>query len=478
MLAGMTIGKKLMLGCGGLLACVLGLSYFSLSGMSALRGDLNEVGRKTAVKIELLGDIKAAVAQVRAENRGMILAATMKNQADAAKAHQNGQQVFDALDGYANEFRPLIVSVRAKELIDQLASNLPMWRSAFEEIAQAATAGDVKTANDLRTNKEGPLAKSTAKLADDLLLVMKGLITASIDEADARASTSRWIIVVFIAISIGAGLAIFWIIRFVNRELRRASSQLLEGAEQVTSAAAQVSSSSQTLAQGASEQAASIEETSASSEEINAMSHKNAENSQVAAGLVSQSQQKFAETNQKLEQMVIAMGDINASSDKISKIIKVIDEIAFQTNILALNAAVEAARAGEAGMGFAVVADEVRSLAQRSAQAARDTAPLIEESIAKSKDGKLKVDQVASAIRSITEDSASVKTLVDEMTLGSQEQTKGITQVSHAISQMQQVTQAAAASAEEGAAAAEELTAQAVAMKDVVARLTTMVGAE
>jgi methyl-accepting chemotaxis protein/methyl-accepting chemotaxis protein-1 (serine sensor receptor) len=124
------------------------------------------------------------------------------------------------------------------------------------------------------------------------------------------------------------------------------------------------------------------------------------------------------------------------------------------------------------------VADEVRTLAQRSAQAARDTAPLIEESIAKSKDGKLKVDQVALAIRSITEDSASVKTLVDEMTVGSQEQTRGISQVSHAIAQMQQVTQAAAASAEEGAAAAEELTAQAIAMKEVVSRLTTMVGAE
>ncbi len=206
------------------------------------------------------------------------------------------------------------------------------------------------------------------------------------------------------------------------------------------------------------------------------MARKNAENSQSANALVTQSQQKFTETNHSLETMVVAMGDIKASSDKVAKIIKVIDEIAFQTNILALNAAVEAARAGEAGMGFAVVADEVRNLAQRCAQAAKDTAALIEESIAKSNDGKTKVDQVAVAIRAITEESAKVKTLVDEVSLGSQEQTRGIEQVAKALTQMEQVTQQSAANAEESAAAAEELTAQAATLMDVVGQLSAMVG--
>jgi methyl-accepting chemotaxis protein/methyl-accepting chemotaxis protein-1 (serine sensor receptor) len=154
----------------------------------------------------------------------------------------------------------------------------------------------------------------------------------------------------------------------------------------------------------------------------------------------------------------------------------VIDEIAFQTNILALNAAVEAARAGQAGMGFAVVADEVRNLAQRSAQAARDTAALIEESIAKSNGGKVKVDQVAAVIRAITQDSVKVKTLVDEVSLGSQEQTRGIEQVAKAIVQMQQVTQNTAASAQEGASAAGELTAESKTLQEIVDRLAAMVG--
>ncbi len=206
------------------------------------------------------------------------------------------------------------------------------------------------------------------------------------------------------------------------------------------------------------------------------MAHKNAENSQAANTLVMHAQQEFAQTNASLESMIGAMADIKESSDKVAKIIKVIDEIAFQTNILALNAAVEAARAGEAGMGFAVVADEVRNLAQRCAQAARDTAALIEESIARSNDGQVKVDHVAVAIRTITEESGKIKTLVDEVTLGSQHQTRGIDQIAKALIQMEQVTQQSAANAEESAAASEELTAQASTLMQVAHQLSILVG--
>ena len=273
---------------------------------------------------------------------------------------------------------------------------------------------------------------------------------------------------------IGVALA-FFITRDATSALRKIILELGDAAHQVAGAASQISRSAQSLAQGSSEQAASLEETSASSEQINATASQNAQNSKSAADNMVEASERVGEANRNLGQMMASMNEINASSDKISKIIRVIDEIAFQTNILALNAAVEAARAGEAGMGFAVVADEVRNLAQRCAQAAKDTAGLIEESIAKSNDGKAKLDQVAEAVRSITESAGKVKTLVNAVKLGSEEQERDIEQVAKAIMQMQKVTQLTASNAEESASASEELSAQSETLEAIVVRLESMV---
>jgi methyl-accepting chemotaxis protein/methyl-accepting chemotaxis protein-1 (serine sensor receptor) len=229
------------------------------------------------------------------------------------------------------------------------------------------------------------------------------------------------------------------------------------------------------LAQGASEQASSLEETSAASEEVSSMTHKNADNSRAAAEEMGQVNRRVEDSNIALGELVASMTDIEQSGGKIAKIIKVIDEIAFHTNILALNAAVEAARAGEAGAGFAVVADEVRNLAQRSAQAAKDTASLIEDSIAKSNGGSTKVEQVAVVIRAITQSAAKVKILVDEVNVGSQEQASGIQQVTRSIEQVDKVTQLNAASAEQTAAASEQLAAQAESMNAIAKQLRQVV---
>ncbi len=310
--------------------------------------------------------------------------------------------------------------------------------------------------------------------AVDTLVRRANAVVSTEKEAVAR---TIWLasLAVLAAFAIIGTLAIVTI-RGISGTLRHAVGGLTEIAQQMTGAASEVSSSSQTLAQGASQQAAALEETSASTHEIQSMTQKNSENSRAVAHLGMGSEHHFIETNQKLDQMVVAMQEITSQSEKISKIIKVIDAIAFQTNILALNAAVEAARAGEAGLGFAVVADEVRNLAQRCTQAAQDTTALIEESIAKSNDGKSKVDQVAAAIRDITESSAKIKTLVDGVNVGNQQQALAIEHISKAISQMDKVTQHVASSAEQSAAAAEELHAQSASLNHVVENLAALVG--
>ena len=271
--------------------------------------------------------------------------------------------------------------------------------------------------------------------------------------------------------------AAYFMARSIAGPIQNVVTELSGGAAQIAGAAGQISTSSQSLAQGASEQAASLEETSAASEEITSITRKNADNSRDVAKEMSETSGMVLDANSKLGEMMQCMRDIDTSGNKIIRIIKVIDEIAFQTNILALNAAVEAARAGEAGMGFAVVADEVRNLAQRCATAARETAGLIEESVSNSKTGGTKLEQVATVVSGITEATSRIKTLVDEVHLGSREQAKGIEQVSTAITQMEQVTQRTAAAAEESASASEELSAQAESMRSVVQQLDDLVHA-
>ena len=271
-------------------------------------------------------------------------------------------------------------------------------------------------------------------------------------------------------------VVVWFIVRRLNVSLRAIAGGLGSSSEQVGSAAAQVSSSSQSLAEGASEQAASLEETSSSLEEMSSMTKRNAENAQKANDLAKQARAAADKGTSDMQTMNAAMEAIKVSSDDIAKIIKTIDEIAFQTNILALNAAVEAARAGEAGLGFAVVADEVRNLAQRSAQAAKETAGKIEGAITKTAQGVGISSKVALTLNEIVIKVRQVDELVAEVAGASREQTQGITQINTAVGQMDKVTQSNAANAEESAAAAEELNAQAISMKDSVAELLQLVG--
>jgi methyl-accepting chemotaxis protein len=300
---------------------------------------------------------------------------------------------------------------------------------------------------------------------------------AGAQSVTGRMSGATRILVAGLIVAVTLGLVFaFLTTRGITRILSQIAEALGAGSSQVLSAASQVSAASQSLAEGASEQASSLEETSSSLEELASMTRRNAENSQKANDFAKQAHAAADQGVGDMQEMNAAMAAIKVSSDDIAKIIKTIDEIAFQTNILALNAAVEAARAGESGMGFAVVADEVRNLAQRSAQAAKETAVKIDGAIRKTAQGVALSQKVTATLNVIVTKAELVDQLATEVAGASSEQTQGISQINTAVSQMDKVTQSNAASAEESAAAAQELNAQAGLMRQSVQELLQLVG--
>jgi len=273
--------------------------------------------------------------------------------------------------------------------------------------------------------------------------------------------------------------ALITFMRSMPKPFRALAVELQMAADSITAAAAQVSGASQILAQGSSEQAAALEETSASLEEMAGMTKRNSTSAAHVNTLTAEkSARNLADINQRMSVMEKTVTEASQASQQTAKIIKTIDEIAFQTNILALNAAVEAARAGEAGAGFAVVAEEVRGLAQRSAQAARETQELIERSATKTSDTLRIYGDISKLINENGEITKQVASQVAEVAQSSREQEQGIGQVNSAVSQMDRVTQTNAASAEETASAAEELNAQAVSLRESVVLLQRLVGAQ
>ena len=411
--------------------------------------------------------------------RSDVLSATL---AGIKKDESTGKDVLKELDNHIGIFRTAIEKSEKLDLDDSTKAALASVEQPLKEYTTLASELAKKAIQDPAAGESG-MADFGKKFQDleRSMSTASGLIESRAEAIKVSAEASKKLFLNFLFVGIGVSILLLnvvgWIVaKSIPRSFMLLIDRLAIGAAQIESASGHIASSSESLASSTTEQAASLEETSASLEEIASMTKNNAENSREAKDLTG-AMREVADTGASdMDKMAHAMAAIKESSNNIAKIIKTIDEIAFQTNILALNAAVEAARAGEAGMGFAVVAEEVRNLALRSASAARETAEKIEDSIQKSSAGVQINAKVSLSLADIVTKARQADELVAQISIASNEQSQGIDQINSSVSQMDAMTQNNAAGAEESANVSADLRTQSTQLTQLVQELQTLVG--
>jgi methyl-accepting chemotaxis protein len=490
-----TIGQQFTLGFLGIIVLFLILGYSAHSAINSIGMELEHAVNFTAKKMDLVGvllgefqDMKAYARRTQFsfvvnhlvqgnEQFGATATCSMCHILETRGTHERELgEMAAGIKATVAQLQPLVTTKNGEKYLQAVRADVDNYASLYSQYLKLTGQNQFDDAHGVLRDQMFPIVdeieKAMRELRDE---EQKGLAVSELRARETVSRAQRLAVLVF-GLSIAVGIGVLLMVRRSVQHLRGVAAGLRQGAQEVASAAAQVSSAGQSVAQSVSEQSTALEETSASSDRVSAVAGANNAAADETVGLSASLDQRVVQINAALEQMMSAMLEIGGSGQKISSIIKVIDEIAFQTNLLALNAAVEAARAGETGLGFAIVAEEVRNLAQRSAQAARDSTALIEESAQKSSHGMDTARRVVEAVQSITGGTKKMRTLAEQVRASSLEQSHGLEQIACAVRQAQQAIQATAAGAEETAATGEELHAQSSQLESMAEQLIRVSG--
>lgn len=451
----------------------LGLLGFLLA--MGLKAQTQDLGVVKAGQLSDVGSLHAATLQMAADVQGMVV--------EALRHNADGVARWDALHAKdAAAAQSLVESLSAKEVsedekaaLGELRSELKLADEGYAHAMGLIGRGDSEDAMVVRNTEMLPHVQRCEGLVEQMYGHERDEMRQQVEVASQRAGRAQILVVLLILCGTAAGPGSLWFVVQMESGLRDVVEELSQGATYVAEAASQVAHSSQRLAETATQSSAAIEESSAATHEINSLTAKNAQSAAAALQVLNDAVAKSGESGEAIAECVQAMHAISSSAEEIQKIIEVIDKIAFQTNILALNAAVEAARAGEQGLGFAVVADEVRTLAQRSAQAATETAALIERSIGLAHAGHSRSESLLEASSRCQAAFGAVGELVREIASACGEQKDGMGGIDQSMGQLSQATQDGAAHAEETAAAAEQLNSQSDALQHLSRVLEHMV---